>query len=169
MSGAGFVVGGCDADWTVVATVAACDRPDEVPVKVMLPVALDAVEAAVRVIFCAVVGVTLTVAGDAVTPAGSPVMATETVPLKELIAVAEIVMSDPEPPAWRVTAVGATESEKSGEAEDEGVPVLGLPDLEPPHEVRNTAQDSRDRKLQNLERESTPGRPLQIDKLVTTL
>ena len=79
--------------------MAACERPDEVPVKVMLPVALAAVEAAVSVTFCEAVGVTLTVAGEAVTPAGSPVTATEIDPLKELIAFAETVMSDPEPPA----------------------------------------------------------------------
>ena len=99
MSGAGVFVGGCDVDCTVVATVAACDMPDAVPVKVTLPVALAAVEAAVSVTFCGVPGVTLTDEGDAVTPAGSPETATETDPLKELIAAAEMVMSDPEPPA----------------------------------------------------------------------
>ena len=64
-----------------------------------MPVALAAVVAAVSVTFCGAVGVTLTVVGDAVTPAGSPVIATATDPLNELIAVAETVMSEPEPPA----------------------------------------------------------------------
>lgn len=131
------------------------------PVNVTLPVALDAVEAAVSVIFCDAVGVTLTVVGEAVTPDGSPEIATEIDPLKELIAVAETVMSEPEPPACSVTEVGEAESEKSGDEEDEGVPELEPPDLELPHDVRNTAQDSRDRRQQNLEGESTPGRPLR--------
>lgn len=99
MSGAGFFVGGCDGDWTVAATVAAWDTPEAVPVNVTLPVALDAVESALSVTFCGVPGVTLTEEGEAVTPVGSPETATETEPLNELSAVAETVMSDPEPPA----------------------------------------------------------------------
>ncbi len=123
----------------------------------MLAVALEAVEAAVRVTFCDAAGVTLTVLGDALTPGGSPVIATETDPLKELMAFAETVMSAPEPPACSVTEVGETASEKSGEEDEEGAPVLELPDLELPHDVRKTTQHSRDAREQNFKGDVTPG------------
>jgi hypothetical protein len=42
--------------------------------------------------------------------------------------------------------LGETESEKSGVAEDEGEPVLELPDFEPPQDVRSTIQHDRRRK-----------------------
>ena len=83
----------------VVATATEWDKLDDVPVNVMFPVALDAADAAARVIFCETPGVTLTDEGEAVTPEGRPDSETETDPLKELIAEAETVMSDPEPPA----------------------------------------------------------------------
>lgn len=52
----------------------------------MLPMA--AVDAAVRVTFCETPGVSVRVAGLAVTPVGRPAMATETVPVKAFKAVA---------------------------------------------------------------------------------
>lgn len=73
-----------------------------------------AVEAAVSVTFCAVPGVKVSVAGFAVTPAGSPVMAIETVPLKELSAVASTLTFEPVAPAIIVSDVGDTASVKSG-------------------------------------------------------
>ena len=65
----------------------------------MLPVVLDAVEAALKVIFCGAPGVRLTELGEAVTPDGSPDSEMEIDPLKELIAEADTVISEPEPPA----------------------------------------------------------------------
>ena len=73
---------------TVRATLAAWLRVPEVPVNVRLLLPVAAVEAAVRVTFCAVPGVSVRVDGLAVTPVGSPVMATETAPVKEFSAVA---------------------------------------------------------------------------------
>jgi hypothetical protein len=86
----------------------------EVPVKVTVALPAAAVEAAVRVTFCAVPGVSDNVLGLAVTPEGSPEMVTETVPLKEFNAVARTLTGEPVVPATRVRDVGDTLSEKSG-------------------------------------------------------
>ena len=72
-----------------------------------------AVAAAVRVTVWAVPGVRVSVAGLAVTPLGSPVMATATGLLKELIAVARTLTFEPVSPATSATDVGETEREKS--------------------------------------------------------
>jgi hypothetical protein len=163
MSGAGLAVGGCEEPWTVVATVAVWDKVEDVPVKVMVPVALAAVEAAARVIFCGTAGVTLTVVGEAVTPAGSPETATETVPVKELTAVAEMVTSDPEAPACSVTEAGETESEKSGVGEDGGgEDVPEFSDFELPQDASVMTEQRRIRRLR--EDEPMPDRPLDIEK-----
>jgi hypothetical protein len=53
----------------------------------MVELAAAVLDAAVKVTLCAVPGTSVSVAGDAVTPEGSPVIATETVPLKEFLAV----------------------------------------------------------------------------------
>ena len=100
----------------------------------MLALAEVEVEAAASVTFFEVPGVTLTEAGDAVTPDGRPETETDIDPLKELIAAAETVMSDGEPPGCSVRVVGETEKEKSGE---EG---LGVLDFTSPHEVKRMAQ-----------------------------
>jgi hypothetical protein len=60
----------------------------EVPVSVTDTFAAGAVTAAVSVVLCAVPGVSMSVAGLAVTPVGSPEIVTVTVPLKEFKAVA---------------------------------------------------------------------------------
>jgi hypothetical protein len=78
---------------------------------VALPAA--AVAAAVRVTVWAVPGVKVSVAGLAVTPLGSPVMATATVLVKELTAVARTLTFEPVAPATRDTDAGETEREKS--------------------------------------------------------
>ena len=52
--------------------------------------------------------------GLAVTPEGSPVMATEMEPVKEFIGVAVTVMALLVVPAVRLSEVGETASEKSG-------------------------------------------------------
>ena len=78
----------------------------------MLPVA--AADDAVRVTFCETPGMRDRVEGLAVTPAGSPAMATETVPVKEFSAVALTCIEEPVEPATRLSDVGVMESEKSG-------------------------------------------------------
>jgi hypothetical protein len=90
-------------------------RLPEVPVKVTVGVAAAALAAAVSVVLCAVPGVKVSVAGFAVTPVGSPVIVTETVPLKEFNAVASRLTGEPVAPAAMVSDVGDTASEKSGD------------------------------------------------------
>lgn len=77
-------------------------------------VAAAAVRAAVRVVVCATPGVRFKVAGFAATPVGSPVIATATVPLKELTAVAATLTGEPAVPAMIVDDVGLNDSMKSG-------------------------------------------------------
>ena len=60
-------------------------------------------------------GARLNVAGFAVTPAGSPVIATATVPVNELTAVAVTLTEEPAAPATTVSEVGNTAKVKSGE------------------------------------------------------
>jgi hypothetical protein len=98
---------------TVNATVAAWLRVPDVPVRVTVALPAAIVEAAVSVTFCAVPGVNVSVAGLAVTPVGSPVMATATVPLKEFNAVANTLTFEPAAPATIASDVGETVSEKS--------------------------------------------------------
>jgi hypothetical protein len=107
--------GGGGAAETVSATVAEWLRAPEVPVRVTVALPAAVVEAAVSVTFCAVPGVNVNVVGLAVTPVGSPVMATETVPLKEFNAVARTLTFEPVAPATIVSDVGDTVSEKSGD------------------------------------------------------
>jgi hypothetical protein len=85
-----------------------------VPVKVTVTVDATAVEAAVSVTLCAVPGVNVSAAGLAVTPEGSPVIATATVLLKEFTAVASTLTLDPAVPAVMLSEVGDTVSEKFG-------------------------------------------------------
>jgi hypothetical protein len=106
--------GGGGGAETVTATVAEWLRAPDVPVKVTVALPAAAEGAAVRVTFCAVPGVNESVAGLAVTPEGSPVIATETLPLKEFAAVARTLTFEPAAPATRVSDVGDTVSEKSG-------------------------------------------------------
>ena len=58
----------------------------------------------------------VSVDGLAVTPDGSPVMATEMEPVKEFIGVEVTVMAPLVVPALSEREVGATDSEKSGAA-----------------------------------------------------
>ena len=80
-------------------------------VTVALPAA--ALEAALSITFCAVPGVNVSVAGLAVTPAGNPVIATATVPLKPFTAVARTLTGEPFAPAIMMSDAGETASEKS--------------------------------------------------------
>lgn len=77
-------------------------------------VAAPALDAAANVVLCAVPGTSERVAGLAVTPPGSPVMATATVLLKALAAVARMLTFEPVSPATRVSDAGEAESEKLG-------------------------------------------------------
>src|SRR4030081_117577 len=88
--------------------------PPEIPVNVIVDVAAAAFSPAVSVVLCATPGARLNVAGFAVTPAGSPVIATATVPANELTAPAVTLTAAPAPPATRVNDAGDSVSVKSG-------------------------------------------------------
>jgi hypothetical protein len=77
-------------------------------------------------VFCAVPEVKLSVAGEAVTPVGSPVIETAIEPLKELTAVARTLTREPAAPAAMVSDVGETVNVKSGGGG-------GGAEWEPPH------------------------------------
>jgi hypothetical protein len=83
-----------------------------VKVTVALPAA--ALDAALSVTFCAVPGVNVSVAGFAVTPLGSPEIATVTEPVKPFTAVASTLTGEPAAPAVMFSDVGEIVSEKSG-------------------------------------------------------
>lgn len=98
----------------VAATVAVRAREPEVPVMVRVALPMVAVAAAVSVTVCAAPGVRLKVVGCAVTPEGRPVIATATVPLKELRGAALILICCEAPPATSATDDGEEDREKSG-------------------------------------------------------
>lgn len=105
------------AAWTVSASVAVWVREPEVPVKVRVGVADAAVMEAVKVVVAeGCDGVRVRVDGLAVTPEGSPEMETETLPVKEFIGVAVMVMALLIVPALRESEPGEIASEKSGGA-----------------------------------------------------
>lgn len=89
-------------------------RVPEVPTNWTEAVPVVAFAAAEKLICCGVPGVRLSVAGDAVTPVGSPLIVTWTVPVNPLRAVAESVTACAEPPALSDTVVGLTVRLKSG-------------------------------------------------------
>ena len=84
------------------------------PVNETVGVAAAAVRVAVSVVLCATPGVRFKVAGFAVMPLGSPLVATVTVPLKELTAVAVTLTCEPAAPAMIVNDVGFSARVKSG-------------------------------------------------------
>lgn len=77
---------------TARATLVEWLNVPEVPVSVRLLLPVGAVEDAVSVTFCETPGVSVNVDGLAVTPVGSPVIATETLPVKEFNAVARTLI-----------------------------------------------------------------------------
>jgi hypothetical protein len=81
---------------------------------VTVDVAAAAVSAAERVVFGAVPGVRVSVAGLAVTPGGRPVIATATVLANPFVAAAVTLRGDPIVPAVIVMAAGDTPRVKSG-------------------------------------------------------
>jgi hypothetical protein len=90
----------------------------ELPVRVII--ALPAVVAAEAVIvtLCATPGVSISVEGCAVTPLGSPLIATDTVPLNPLTGTALTLICCPAPPDISEIAVGVEDKEKSGAGSD---------------------------------------------------
>jgi hypothetical protein len=101
---------------TVAVTIAKWLRLPEVPVKVKVALPAEAVEAAVKVTFCAAPGVRVSIAGFAVTPSGNPLIATVTIPVKPFDGTAFTLTTCPAPPSVRAIAEGAADSEKSGVA-----------------------------------------------------
>jgi hypothetical protein len=73
-----------------------------------------ALAVALMVMFCAVPGVRLSVAGFAVTPGGRPVIATAIVPVNAFKAVAVTLSCEPAAPAIRGRVDGETARVKSG-------------------------------------------------------
>jgi hypothetical protein len=104
--------GGGGAAKMVTATVAEWLSVPEVPVKVTEALPAAAVEAAVRVTFCAVPGVNASVAGLAVTPEGSPAIVTATIPAKPFAGIAFTLICCPWPPATIAAVAGVAVSEK---------------------------------------------------------
>jgi hypothetical protein len=88
-------------------------REPEVPVKTTLALPACAPLPAVSVMLCGVPGVSEAVAGLAVTPAGNPLSATSTVPVKPSTAVAVSCTGCPAPPMVRLRDCGLRASEKS--------------------------------------------------------
>ncbi len=84
------------------------------PVRVNIVLPSHGGREAVNVIVCAVPGVSVSVAGCAVTPLGKPVIATDTMLAKPLTGVALTLICGDVPPGERVTVVGRADKEKSG-------------------------------------------------------
>ena len=102
------------------------------PVKVIVDVPVVAVPPAVSVTVLTTPGVRVRVAGLATIPVGSPVMATVTVPLNPLMAVAVRSTVCPAPPAGIVKAAGAAAREKSEADVNGGNEVDGVGGGDPP-------------------------------------
>jgi len=115
----------------VAATVELCVSAPEVAVSVSVAYPGIALAAAVMVTLCAIPGVKVSVAGCAVTPAGSPVIATATVPVKPFAAVAVTLTCCPAAPGTSVIAAGVDEREKSPAAGADAF--LLLQDVKAPH------------------------------------
>jgi hypothetical protein len=85
----------------------------EVPVRVRVVLPPIAEPSAEIEMFCGVPGVSIKDEGCAVTPVGSPLIATETVLLKPFDAAAATLICCAGPPGARVTVPGEDEREKS--------------------------------------------------------
>jgi hypothetical protein len=94
-----------------------CVRLPEVPEKVIVGVDAAAPGAAVSVVLCALPGVRERVAGFAVTPDGSLVIATVTVAENPFAGTAFTLIACPVAPAVSVVDMGVTLSEKSAAGE----------------------------------------------------
>jgi hypothetical protein len=112
----------------VAVTVVVCESIPAVPVRVSIALLAIAAAEAVKVTVWAVPGESMSMAGCAVTPAGKPVIATETMLVKPLTGVALMLTCWAVPPGIRVTVVGVADREKSAVG-------AGF-DPPPPQEVR---------------------------------
>jgi hypothetical protein len=116
----------------VAPTVAEWLRAPEVPVNVTIALPAAALAEAVTVTVCAAPGVKLSVAGSAVTPFGSPAIATFTIPLKPLAATAFTLICCPPPPGTSETLAGVAARAKS--------PAAGAGMEPPPQDVSRIRQ-----------------------------
>jgi hypothetical protein len=101
---------------TLTANVAVCVSAPEVPVSVTVPDSAAVPAAAARLSVAAFPGVSVSDAGWAVTPGGSPERATDTLPENPLTAVANTETVDAVPFDGKLTEAGVTLSEKSAAA-----------------------------------------------------
>jgi hypothetical protein len=104
--------GGAGAE-IVTGTVTEWLSVPEVPVRVSVALPAAAVVAAVIVTFCAIPGVRVSVAGCAITPASSPVIATVTIPVNPLAATSSTLICCVAPPGTSVRLDGIKPRAKS--------------------------------------------------------
>lgn len=97
----------------VAVTAAVCESIPEVAVRVSITLPAGAVADAVRAMVCTVPGERVSMDGCAVTPLGSPVIATDTMLAKPFTGAALMLICCPVPPGRRVTVVGVADKEKS--------------------------------------------------------
>jgi hypothetical protein len=97
----------------VSVTVAVCESIPEVAVRVSITLPAGAAADAVRAMVCTVPGERVSMDGCAVTPLGSPVIATDTMLAKPFTGAALMLICCPAPPGRRVTVVGVADKEKS--------------------------------------------------------
>jgi len=98
---------------TATATAAEWLKAPDVPANVTMTLPATAFAEALTVTVCAVPGVKLSVAGCAVTPLGSPVIATFTVPVNPLAGTAFTLICCPPPPGTSETLAGVAVRLKS--------------------------------------------------------
>jgi hypothetical protein len=98
---------------TPTATAAEWLRPPDVPANVTMALAAAELAEALTVIVCAVPGVKLSEAGCAVTPLGSPAIATFTMPVNPLAGTAFTLICCPPPPGASETLAGVAVRLKS--------------------------------------------------------
>jgi hypothetical protein len=98
---------------TVSPRLAVWVREPDVPVNTTFALPACALLPAVSVMLCAVPGVSVNDVGFAVTPAGKPLSATPTVPLKPFSALADNCTGCPAAPIVTLKDCGLTASEKS--------------------------------------------------------
>jgi hypothetical protein len=97
----------------VAVMVVVCESIPEVPVRVSIVLPAIAAAEAVSATVCAVPGVSVSVAGCAVTPLGNPVIATDTMLAKPFTGAALMLICWTVPPGRSVTAAGLADKEKS--------------------------------------------------------
>ena len=106
LAGAAVTMSEKEAEWL---------RVPDVPVNCTVEVLAAADDAAVKLTCNGVPGVRVSVAGDVVTPVGSPLTVTLMVPVNPSMAVAVRVSDSALPPAVRLSAELLRRKEKSGE------------------------------------------------------